>query len=186
MNPLNLIGQLWGLIAMALIVVSFQCKKPQRLFIVQVCACCMFILHYLFLGMGGDTAAYAGMTQNMVGLLFRSILALSEKRKALLSPLMLTSMGALAAVVAVLSYPGRLIALLPVVANYACMGCMWTKNSNTIRATQLAVISPFWLIYNVVTGSIAGILTETFNVVSIGVYYIRMWRENKKTAAKQG
>ena len=180
MTPLFILGQLWGLCAMALIVISFQCKKPAHLCIIQVCACLFFILHYLFLGLNGDDAAYAGMTQNAVGLLFRGVLALSEKKKALLSPLMLAGLCAVSAVVAVLTYPGRLIALLPTVANFACIGCMWTKNSNTIRITQLAIISPFWIIYNVFTLSVAGIMTECFNLASIGVYYVRMWREKKR------
>ncbi len=180
MTPLFILGQLWGLCAMALIVISFQCKKPARLCVVQVCACLFFILHYLFLGLNGDAAAYAGMTQNAVGLLFRGVLALSEKKKALLSPLMLAGLCAVSAVVAILTYPGRLIALLPTVANFACIGCMWTKNSNTIRVTQLAIISPFWIIYNIFTLSVAGILTECFNLVSIGVYYVRVWREKKR------
>ena len=176
---LTLIGQVLGFVAMALIVFSFQCKKPQGLFIVQIGSCCMFILSYLFLGIGGDPTAYSGMAQNAVGLLFRLVLTLSEKKKALLSPLVMAGLCAAAAVVAVLTYPGRLIALLPVVGNFACIGCMWTKNSNVIRATQLAVISPFWLTYNVFTLSVAGILTESFNIVSIGVYYIRMAREKR-------
>lgn len=180
MTPLFILGQIWGLCAMALIVISFQCKKPARLCVVQVCACLFFILHYLFLGLNGDTAAYAGMTQNAVGLLFRGVLALSEKKKFLLSPLVLAGLCAVSAVVAVLTYPGRLFALLPTVANFACIGCMWTKNSNTIRVTQLAIISPFWIIYNVFTLSVAGILTECFNLVSIGVYYVRVWREKKR------
>ena len=180
MTPLFILGQIWGLCAMGLIVISFQCKKPARLCVVQVCACLFFILHYLFLGLNGGAAAYAGMTQNAVGLLFRGVLALSEKKKALLSPLMLAGLCAVSAVVAILTYPGRLIALLPTVANFACIGCMWTKNSNTIRVTQLAIISPFWIIYNVFTLSVAGILTECFNLVSIGVYYVRMWREKKR------
>ena len=180
MTLLFILGQVWGLIAMALIVLSFQFKAPKWLCIVQVCSCALFVLHYLFLGLNGDTAAYSGMAQNAVGLLFRVVLTLSEKRKALLSPLVLASLCAVAAVVAVLTYPGRLIALLPVVANFACIGCMWTKNSNTIRVTQLAIISPFWITYNVFTLSVAGILTESFNIVSIGVYYIRMAREKKK------
>ncbi len=179
MTPLFILGQLWGLCAMALIVISFQCKKPARLCIVQVCACLFFILHYLFLGLNGDSAAYAGMTQNAVGLLFRGVLALSEKKKSLLSPLMLAGLCAVSAVVAILTYPGRLIALLPTVANFACIGCMWTKNSNTIRITQLAIISPFWIIYNVFTLSVAGILTECFNLVSIGIYYVRVHREKR-------
>ncbi|MBR6782346.1 MAG: YgjV family protein [Clostridia bacterium] len=189
---LTLIGQIFGFAAMALIVLSFQCKKPQGLFIVQIGSCCMFILSYLFFGLGGDSAAYSGMAQNSVGLLFRGALALSNKYKKLLSPLVLAGMGALGALVAVLTYPyeavtllGRIMPLLPVVANFACMGCMWTKDSNTIRATQLIIISPFWLIYAATLSpvSIAGILTEVFNISSIGVYYLRMWREKKKAAA---
>jgi hypothetical protein len=179
MTPLFILGQILGLCAMALIVISFQCKKPARLCIIQVCACLFFVLHYLFLGLNGDAAAYAGMTQNAVGLLFRGVLALSEKKKSLLSPLMLAGLCALSAVVAILTYPGRLIALLPVVANFACIGCMWTKNSNTIRVTQLAIISPFWITYNVFTLSVAGILTESFNLVSIGIYYLRLYREKR-------
>ena len=180
MTPLFILGQILGLCAMALIVISFQCKKPARLCIIQVCACLFFVLHYLFLGLNGDAAAYAGMTQNAVGLLFRGVLALSEKKKSLLSPLVLAGLCALSAVVAILTYPGRLIALLPTVANFACIGCMWTKNSNTIRVTQLAIISPFWITYNVFTLSVAGILTECFNLVSIGVYYVRMWRDKRR------
>jgi hypothetical protein len=179
MTPLFILGQILGLCAMALIVISFQCKKPARLCIIQVCACLFFVLHYLFLGLNGDAAAYAGMTQNAVGLLFRGVLALSEKKKSLLSPLVLAGLCAISAVVAILTYPGRLIALLPVVANFACIGCMWTKNSNTIRVTQLAVISPFWITYNVFTLSVAGILTESFNLVSIGIYYLRLHREKR-------
>ena len=180
MTPLFILGQIWGLCAMALIILSFQFKAPKWLCIVQVCSCALFILHYLFLGLNGDAAAYSGMAQNAVGLLFRLVLTLSEKRKALLSPLVMAGLCAVAAVVAVLTYPGRLIALLPVVANFACIGCMWTKNANTIRATQLAVISPFWLTYNIFTLSVAGLLTESFNIVSIVIYYIRMHREKKR------
>ena len=180
MNPLFILGQLWGLCGMALIVISFQCKNPARLCVVQVCSCLLFILHYLFLGLNGNAAAYAGMTQNAVGLLFRGVLALSAKTKALLSPPVLAGLCAVSAVVAILTYPGHFIALLPTVANFACIGCMWTKNSNTIRITQLAIISPFWITYNIFTLSVAGILTESFNLVSIGVYYVRMWREKKK------
>ena len=179
MTPLFILGQILGLCAMALIVISFQCKKPARLCIIQVCACLFFVLHYLFLGLNGDAAAYAGMTQNAVGLLFRGVLALSEKKKSLLSPLVLAGLCAISAVVAILTYPGRLIALLPVVANFACIGCMWTKNSNTIRVTQLAIISPFWITHNVFTLSVAGILTESFNLVSIGIYYLRLYREKR-------
>ena len=181
MNHLTVIGQILGLIAMVLIVFSFQFKDAKRLFLLQICSCSLFALHYLFLGLGGDSAAYSGMAQNAVGLLLRVVLTLSEKRKFLLSPMVMSGLCAVAAVVAVLTYPGRLIALLPTVASFAGIGCMWTRKTDTIRLTHLAVISPFWLIYNCVTFSVAGILTETFNLLSIGVYYLRVWRLKKQS-----
>ncbi len=180
MNHLTVIGQIFGLVAMALIVLSFQFKDAKRLFLLQICSCTLFTLHYLFLGLGGDAAAYAGMAQNAVGLLFRIVLTLSEKRKALLSPMVLSGLCAISAVVAVLTYPGRLIALLPTIANFACIGCMWTGKTDVIRLTQVTAISPCWLIYNVVTFSVAGILTESFNLVSIGIYYLRTWRKARR------
>lgn len=182
MDRFTIIGQILGFVAMALIVFSFQFKDAKRLFLWQICSCALFTLHYLFLGLGGDAAAYSGMAQNAVGLLFRAVLSLSEKRKGLRSPMVMAALCAVAAVVAVLTYPGRLIALLPVVANFACIGCMWTGKTDVIRATQAAVISPGWLIYNVVTFSIAGILTESFNLVSIGVYYLRTWYVARRRA----
>ena len=182
MNPLTILGQIWGGIAMILIILSFQFKDAKRLFVIQVCSCAFFTLHYLFLGLGGDSAAYSGMAQNIVGLLFRIVLTLSDKRKWLLSPLVLAGLCCLAAVVAVLTYPDRLIALLPVIANFACIGCMWTKKTDVMKLVQATVISPLWLIYNIFTFSIAGILTESFNLISIGIYYLRTWRRNKKEA----
>ncbi|MBQ9150773.1 MAG: YgjV family protein [Clostridia bacterium] len=179
MNYLTIIGQLWGACAMVLIVISFQFKDSKRLFLLQVCSCTLFTLHYLFLGLGGDTAAYSGMAQNAVGLLFRFVLTLSDKYKSLLSPMVLSGLCTVTAVVAVLTYPDRLIALLPVIANYACIGCMWTRKTDVIRVTQLAVISPCWLIYNCTAASVAGILTESFNILSIGVYYLRAWRRKR-------
>ena len=173
MDRFTIIGQVLGFAAMALIVLSFQFKDAKRLFLWQICSCTLFTLHYMFLGLGGDAAAFSGMAQNAVGLLFRVVLSISEKHTGLRSPMVMAGLCAVAAVVAVLTYPGRLIALLPVVANFACIGCMWTGKTDVIRATQAAVISPGWLIYNAVTFSIAGILTESFNLVSIGVYYLR-------------
>ena len=52
MTPLFILGQIWGLCAMALIVISFQCKKPARLCIIQVCACLFFVLIFGVYGLG--------------------------------------------------------------------------------------------------------------------------------------
>ena len=52
---------------------------------------------------------------------------------------------------------------------------MWTRNGKTIRVAQLAVVSPFWLLYDALipTPSIGGILCEVFNMISVVVSFIR-------------
>ena len=71
MNTLTIIGQILGFVAMALIVWSFQFKDYKKLFLLQVGSCFFFVLHYLFLGLGGDPAAY----NNMIDYLYTRILS---------------------------------------------------------------------------------------------------------------
>ena len=148
MNTLTIIGQILGFVAMALIVWSFQFKDYKKLFLLQVGSCFFFVLHYLFLGLGGDPAAYSGMAQNFVGLLFRAVLLLGEKHKKI------------------------------------CVGSLWTRDSNVIRLCQLIAVSPSWLLFNVFTFSIPGILLESFNIISIIIYYIRMRIRGKSESGK--
>lgn len=181
MNTLTVIGQIFGFVAMALIVWSFQFKDNKKLFLLQVGSCTFFVLHYLFLGLGGDPAAYSGMAQNFVGLAFRAVLLLGEKHKKLNSTLVMAVFCAVMAVLGALTYSGDPVALLPVVGNIICVGALWTRDANLIRFGQLIAVSPCWLTYNVFMLSIAGILLESFNIISIIVYYIRR-RINKKRA----
>jgi hypothetical protein len=52
---------------------------------------------------------------------------------------------------------------------------MWTRNGKTIRVSQLAVVSPLWLLYDLLipTPSLGGILCEVFNIVSVIVSFVR-------------
>ncbi len=175
MNALTITGQILGFVAMALIVLSFQFKNSRMLFALQVGSCSFFLLHYLFLGIGGDAGAFSGMAQNALGLVFRVVIMLSAKFPRLKSPVVLSIIGAAMAVLAVFTVSsGDIVALLPVVGNFLCLGSMWTENSNVIRIAQLTVVSPTWLVYGIFRFSIAGMIVESFNIISIAVYYIRL------------
>lgn len=187
MNPLSVIGQAIGLFAAVSIIISFQFKDNKKLFFLQACSTVLFTLHYLFLGLGGDNGAYAGMAQNFGGFIFRILLLVSEKYEKLKSPLALTTVCAYCAVTAAVTFDkSNIICILPMIANLICMGAMWTRKPNIIRAAQFFVVSPCWLIFNISAFSIAGIFTESFNIISIIVYYIRAFIKNKrdKTAKK--
>ncbi len=174
MNPTQIAGQIVGLVAAAIMIVSFQFKNTKRLFIIQVCSTVLFTLHYALLGLGGDSTAFAGMAQNFIGCLFRVVILLSQKNEKLKSTISLTALCAISTIIAVLTYNGSIVSLLPTAGNILCMGIYWTEKKNVIRLGQLAVVSPCWLLFNVFTMSISGIITESFNIISIIVYYIRM------------
>ena len=173
MDPLTLTGQILGFVAMALIVLSFQFKDNKKLFIIQVGSCVFFVLHFLFLGLGGDASAYSGMAQNVLGLIFRVIVLASSRYPKLKNPVAMSLIAAAMAIVAAVTYTGNIAELLPVVGNFVCLGGIWTGNANIIRITQLAGVSPCWLTYDIILFSISGILVETFNIASIVIYYIR-------------
>ena len=52
MTPMELFAQALGIIAMALLIFSFQFKKNVGHFIMQALGCGLFCVHYLLLGLG--------------------------------------------------------------------------------------------------------------------------------------
>ncbi|MBO4423437.1 MAG: YgjV family protein [Clostridia bacterium] len=187
MNVLSITGQVIGLIAAAVMIASFQFKDNRKLFAAQICSTVLFTLHYMFLGLGGDGGAFAGMAQNFGGIVFRVILILSGRFKKLKSPLVLAAVCAYSAVVAALTYdPGNIIYLLPMIGSILCMGALWTDDRNAIRIVQFTATSPSWLIYNISTHSISGVITEVFNLVSIIVFYVRMIIKKQKEKKLEG
>lgn len=50
---------------------------------------------------------------------------------------------------------------------------LFTRNGKILRFATLFIISPCWLVYNACVFSIAGVLTEGFNIPSIIVSFLR-------------
>lgn len=175
MNTYIITGQIIGIFAAAIMILSFQFKDNKKLFAAQVISTVLFTVHYLFLGLGGNNAAFAGMAQNFGGVILRVVLLISEKHEKWRSPIVLSILCAYSAVMAAVTFDrSNLLCLLPVIGNIICMGAMWTRKPNVIRIFQFTVTTPCWLIFNIFSLSISGIITEVFNLISIGVYYIRI------------
>ena len=129
--------------------------------------------------------AFSGMAQNLLGLVFRTVLLLSARFPKLKSPVVMSLIAAAMAVASVLTYSGSPVALLPVLGNFVCLGAMWSDDANVIRFSQLICVSPSWLLYNVFMVSIAGIILESFNIISIIIYYIRRRLEARRSVGKE-
>ncbi len=187
MNTITIIGQVVGFAAAAIMILSFQFKNNRDLFIAQVVSTALFSVHYMLLGIGGDSGAFSGMAQNFGGLLFRTVLVISEKREKWRSPLVLTAICAYCAVTAAFTFDrSNIICLLPMLGNMFAMGALWTRKPNVIRIEQFSVTTPCWLVFNISTNSLAGIVTEVFNLISIAVYYIRMFVKKRREKKQNG
>ena len=55
----------------------------------------------------------------------------------------------------------------------------WIKDANLLRMVYFPS-SPFWLVYNIASRSVAGILTESFSLVSLLIAFIRFQLLGKK------
>jgi hypothetical protein len=53
------------------------------------------------------------------------------------------------------------------------------KDAKKVRLISL-FCSPMWLTYNSFNGSIGGVITETFSIISIIVGYLRLDRKKNK------
>ena len=165
-NPDNkIIAQIIGFIAATVLWSAFQCKNTKRLFFLQLISATLFSLHFLLLG------AYTGMLLNLVEVL-RSFLLYQGSKKWASHPVAMVAIMLLFTISGAITWDGW-ISILPTAAMVLGTLFMWSRNGKILRYAQLSFISPCWLIYNVAMGSIAGVLTESVNLISVVVSLLR-------------
>jgi len=178
------IAQALGIIGMAMNIGSLQCRRVRSLYLVQFIAAVFFTVSYLMLG------SLAGALLNIYGFLRGLVFVCGNKAHKppflLLLFVVLTGIG----VYTVFWEEGPL-ALIPFIAQIIGTIGMWTRNGRTLRILQFCGVSPLWLTYNCIHGTIGGIGCEIFSMVSVLVSIWRFgWRalgedpKDRKTADK--
>lgn len=174
MDPIEIIGQALGIVGMVINILSMQCRKTSGVFAMLLVGGCFFTANYFLLG------SYAGALMNVYSV-FRSFYLLVDKRVRKPSQLIVL-MCVLAACGAVGLYYDGPIALLPLVAHIAANIGMWLRNGAKLRLLQLAIVSPLWLINNVIVFTIGGILCEVFVIGSVLISIARYgWKYLKES-----
>ncbi len=159
------IAQVFGLVGAVVLWISFQCKNTKRLFLLQLIASSIFSLHFFLLG------AYTGMILNLIAVL-RSFLLFNGNKKWASHPITMVAVMLMFAISGVITWDGWL-SLLPTAAMVLGTLFMWSRNGKTLRLALLFFISPCWLVYNFAMGSIAGVLTEVVNILSVTISLFR-------------
>ena len=161
-------AQLIGYVGMACALLSYQCKKNKHYFFLQTGCAIAFTVQYLLLG------AWSAMLLNVVAIARGILFSLGDKCRKRTIFISIEIAFLLLSVVSVLCFNELWwIALCVFVAQAGGTVAMWTRNGKTIRYTQLLVVSPLWIVNNIVYFSIGGILCESFNILSVLVSFIR-------------
>ncbi len=178
MNPIEIIAQIIGIIAMLFNIFSYQCKKQKAVIALQLFGGALFSINYLLLG------AVVGGILNILATVRAIVYLFKEKLKADRLPWFVGFVLSYVTVY-VLNFtlfgteltPFNLaIELLPVIGMVALNVGFRLKDAAAVRKCGL-VSSPAWLIYNVIVGSWGAIICEILTLISI---FLGMLRHDKK------
>jgi hypothetical protein len=168
MEPLQLIGQLFGGIAVLLGFLSFQVSSSKKLLLVQIATAAVFCIHYLLIG------ATSACILNIVGII-RNIIYYHRDKKFFSGNYIPYLFGLIMLISGIFSWQG-IFSLFLVSGQVINTVCLSLKNPQNIRKSIL-VSSPLVLIYDVYALSIGGIIYESVVIIS-SIIGLRRYRNS--------
>ena len=178
MEPIEIIGQAVGIVAMLVVTLSFQGKQQRTIFVMQCVGNLLFAVHFLMIG------ATVGGLLNFIGSIRGAVFYYKDRLKADRLPWFVAFIISYLAVY-VLNFTlfgkeatafNLIIEFLPVVGMIALNVGFRLKKAADVRRCG-AIASPAWMIYNAVLGSWGGFICDSMSLISI---IIGMWRHDKK------
>ena len=170
MNAAVLIGQLMGLLAVALGFVCFQMRSHKKLLVLQTIATTLFSIHYFLIG------ATSGLALNILAIV-RNLIYYNRDKKFFSGwffPVLLSlGMG----VVGALAWQSW-YSLLIIIALMINTLFLAVPSAQTIRKSIL-LTSTMILIYDIFVLSIGGIINEALAIISSVIGILRMNRREK-------
>ncbi len=165
--------QMIGFFAMALGIASYQSKTRRGILLFQLFASILWIIQFLFL------KSYAGAILNFVAIIRNSLFSFKGKYKwadSIALPIFIMGLF-LASGIYTFTLEG-IISIIPTFAMLLSTAALFITREKIIRILSLFV-SPPWLIYDAISGSVAGVMCETFMIISIIIAMIR-YREKRE------
>ncbi len=168
----NLIAQILGFIAMGIAVTMYQFKKHRTiLFLMSLCSL-VWSLHFACLGL------FTPVGMNMLNI-FRCIAYSFREKKWAQNNIIPAVFIVLNAASVILTWESAWSILPFIAAIFATIG-NWQRNTRLLKYLSIPVCA-CWFVYNIVNGSVAGTLNETFALISIATYLIRTRKTDKNT-----
>lgn len=166
MHPVIIQGV--GFLALALEWGSYQCKSSRRLFLVQLLSNSTYLAHFVLLG------GYSACVSLFVGCVRNLVLAGKGSWARWRGwPWLLVAANAAATALTWES----LFSILPFLGVTSLTLAGWTRNGKKVRLATLLVSTPSWLIYDIYSGSLSGIVCEALLLCSVVISVLRFgWK----------
>ena len=179
MEPIEIIAQAIGILAMVFNILSYQGKKQRTVITLQLIGGALFAVNFLMIG------ATVGGILNIIAVIRAVLFLFKDKVKA---DSIFWLIGFILSYIAVYILTFTVFGteptvwnlireILPVIGMTALSVGFRLKDAAGIRKCGL-VSSPAWLIYNIAVGSWGAIVCETLTLISI---FVGMFRHDKKT-----
>ncbi len=178
MDPIEIIAQLIGIVALIFNVISYQQKDAKKVFLLQMIGGALFCINYFMI------KAIIGAVLNIVAVIRAVVYYNGEKIKS--NSWVYFSLFSFAYILSYLltftvfkvefTLYNALIELLPVIAMISLNIGFKIGSSKAIRKMGF-IASPCWLSYNILNFAIGGIICEAISLVSI---IIGVFRHDRK------
>ena len=159
-----IVGQILGFIYLIIFVISFQFKKLETLMKIRIVSKIIATLHYLFL------SAYSGAVSQFISIFpnYFSYKYQGQKKNKIITFLFIIIFF----ISGILTYQ-NIYDTLPIIGSILTVIAIFQTNTKYVRLFQL-IISPFFLVYNIVSHSYAGIIMEILVVISCLIGMMRL------------
>ncbi len=165
------IAQIIGFIALVFAMISYQMKTQKGIVVIQIVSCTFFAVHFLLLN------AYTGALMNFIAAV-RSVVFANKDKKWGKSNWWIVFFSLVCVVAVGFTWEGAL-SLMPMLGMVLTSIAWGIEKASLVRLISLPS-SPLWIVYNIICGSTAGVLTEAFVMVSIITAMIRLDIPKKK------
>lgn len=162
-----------GVLAVTVYFLGYQQKKRNRIIVLNASSRILYIVQYILLG------AFEGAALDVVGTI-SSLLARKKNTPFVKKHLKIFVIGVnLMIIAAGLPLYKNIFSLFPIIGVLLHTGAFWMDDEKKIRQVSL-LGSPFWLIYNFISGAYGSCIGDILSIISILVAMCRYDFKKKK------
>ena len=161
----QLIAQILGLLGTIVIVIGMQQKQYKHIAMCKIGNEFLSGVHYLLLG------GYTGMVANFVSCLTNGCYYFRVKQGKSTLPFAI-AFSVLFVIIGLLSWHGP-ISIFVILAKLCSSVSLGVKEPKLVRLINL-LYNPFWLVYDIYVGSIAGVITDVMIISSTAIAIARL------------